>query len=134
MNRKRKILIAAVITGLCAVASWQYVLNVWMQIELSFANEQTEVFSEMSDKASESLRRDPPNVRAAVGFLEYTHSYYPSGTKQTHGSPLDRIVERSRSLAERRIIEMLRNATGKDVGMDPELWVREFGGPEMRNE
>ena len=131
MNRTRNILMAVVIAGLCAVASWQYVRNVWMQIELSFADEQTEIFSEMTDKASESLRQEPPDVRAAVGFLEYTHSYYPSGTKQKHGSALDRIVERSRSLAERRIIEMLRDATGKDVGADAEVWVREFGSQEM---
>jgi len=134
MNPKRTILIAVVIAGLCAVVSWQYVRNVWMQIEPSFADEQTEIFLEMTDKASESLRREPPDVRAAVDFLEYTHSYYPSGTKQTHGSTLDRIVERSRSLAERRIIEMLRDATGKDVGMDAEVWVREFGSQEMYDE
>ena len=127
MNRTRTIVIAAVITGLCAVASWQFVRHAWMQIQLTFADEQTEIFSEMTDKASESLKREPPDVRAAVGFLEYTVSYYPSGSKQTHGSTLDRIVERSRSLAERRIIEMLRDATGEDVGTDAEAWIRKFG-------
>ena len=126
MNRTRNILISVVIAGLCAVASWQYVRRVWMQIELSFADEQTEIFSDMTDQASESLRREPPDVRAAVEFLRYTHGYYPSGTKQTHGSTLDRIVERSRSLAERRIMELLRDATGEDVGADTEAWVRKF--------
>lgn len=127
MNRTRTIVIAAVIAGLCAVASWHFVRYAWLQIQLTFADEQTEIFSEMTDKASESLKREPPDISAAVGFLEYTVSYYPSGSKQTHGSTLDRIVERSRSLAERRMIEMLRDATGEDVGTDAEAWIRQFG-------
>jgi hypothetical protein len=126
MNRTRTVLIAVVIAVLCALAAWQFARNTWMAIRLSFADEQTEIFSEMTAKATESLNREPPDVKAAVGFLEYTHSYYPSGTKQTHGSTLDRIVERSRSLAESRVIEMLRDATGVDHGTDTEAWVREF--------
>lgn len=126
MNRARTALIAAVIAVLCAVSAWQFCRNTWMAIQQSFADEQTEIFSEMTGKATEALKRQPPDVNAAVGFLEYTHKYYPAGTKQTHGSPLDGIVERSRSVAESRIIEMLRDATGMNHGTDAEDWIREL--------
>ncbi|MEQ8849593.1 hypothetical protein [Botrimarina sp.] len=126
MNRIRTAFIAAVIAMLCAASAWQYGRNTWMTIQQSFADEQTEVFSEMTSKATEALKRQPPDVKAAVGFLEYTHGYYPTGTKQTHGSALDRIVERSRSNAESRIIEMLRDATGLDHGADADDWIREL--------
>ncbi len=53
-------------------------------------------------------------------------NYYPSGTKQASGSRLDRIVERSRSLAELRIIQMLKVATGTELGEDVDAWIREF--------
>jgi hypothetical protein len=126
MKRSSTIAVAAVIVVLCAVVAWQFVRGVWTSLQLSFADEQTEIFSEMVDKASEAIRREPPDVKAAVAFLDYTHSYYPSGTKQTSGSRLDRIVERSRSLAELRIVEMLRVATDADLGTDAESWIREF--------
>lgn len=130
MNRTRTVLIATVIAVLCAVSALQFVRNTWMSIQQSFANEQTEIFSEMADKATEALKRQPPDVEAAVGFLEYTRRYYPTGTKQTHGSTLDQIVERSRSLAETRIIEMLRDATGMDHGTDAEDWIHELRNHE----
>lgn len=127
MNRTLAIPIAAMIAVLCSVAAWQFARDTWTTIQISFADEQTEVFSEMIDKATEALKREPPDVKAAAGFLESIHGYYPSGTKQSRGSILDRIVERSRSLAESQIIEMLRDATGADLGTDAEAWVREFG-------
>lgn len=126
MNRKRTVLIAALIAVLCAVSALQFVRNTWMAIQQSFADEQTEIFFEMTTKATEALQRQPPDVKSAVGFLEYTHWYYPTGTKQTNGSPLDRIVERSRSFAESRIIEMLRDATGMDHGTGADDWIREL--------
>ena len=126
MNRTRTALIAAVIVVLCAASAWQFGRNTCMAIQQSFADEQTELFSEMTGKATEALKRQPPDVKAAVGFLEYARNYYPTGTKQTLGSPLDRIVERSRSVAESRIIEMLREATGMDHGTDADDWIREL--------
>jgi hypothetical protein len=44
-----------------------------------------------------------------VTYLEYTLSYYPSGTKQTKDSRLDQVVERARQCAEREIIAILRS-------------------------
>ena len=131
MNRSRTITVTAIVIVLFGVVSWQFVDGVWTSIQMSFADEQTEMFFEMVEKASEAIRREPPDVKAAVGFLEYAHNYYPSGTKQTAGSRLDRIVERSRSHAERQIIEMLRVVTDADLGTDVDVWIREFGNQEV---
>jgi len=103
-------------------------------IHSAFADEQTEVFADMAAKASASLHQSPPDLRAAIGCLQYTHNYYPSGTKQRPGSRLDRIVERSRLLAELRIIQMLRDATGKDFGDQADAWIREFSDAPRPNQ
>ena len=126
MNRTRTVAIAATIAVLGGLVAWQFAREAWESIQISVADEQTEIFFEMVSKATDALDRQPPDVKAAVGFLEYTHSYYPSGTKQTVGSTLDRIVERSRLLAETRIVDMLRDATGEDHGADAEDWIREL--------
>ncbi len=96
----------------------------WRSIHLSFANDQTQIFFEMTTEAERALSQEPPNVKSALGFLEYIVNYYPSGTKQTVGSTLDIIVERSRALAEARIIEKLRAKTGKNFGAGAEGWLR----------
>jgi len=127
MKYSRTITFTDVVVILCAVVAWQYVRWVRLSIEVSFANEQTEIFAQMADGASEAIQREPPDIRAAVEFLDYTHGYYPSGSKQTSGSQLDKIVERSPLLAELRIIEILRVATEADFGTDVDAWVREFG-------
>jgi hypothetical protein len=57
-----------------------------------------------------------------VSFLEYAPRYYPSGTKQTKGSRLDRLLERARQCAVREIIAILRSRTGEDFGDDPRRW------------
>ena len=126
--RRSTVILVALTLVLFAVVAWHFVSDGWSSIQLSFADEQTEVFADMAVEACNSLEQSPPDVRAAVGFLQYAHNYYPSGTKQTAGSRLDRIVERSRLLAELRIIAMLKGTTGKDFGTDAELWIRELSG------
>jgi hypothetical protein len=124
---RRTIALTVVIIVLLGVVIWQVVNSVRSSIHLSFAAEQTEIFEDMVTKASQSLSQTPANVEAAVSYLVYAHGYYPSGTKQTQGSRLDRIVERCRSVAETRIIKMMRDATGRDLGNNVEDWVAEFG-------
>ena len=58
-----------------------------------------------------------------VSYLEYALWYYPSGTKQTKSSRLDRVVERARRCAVREIIAILRSRTGRDFGDDPRRWI-----------
>ncbi len=85
-------------------------------VQIAFADEQTAIFDEMRRQTEESSAVD-------VGYLEYTLSYYPSGTKQTRGSSLDRVVERARQCAVREIIGILRSRTLKDFGDDPTRWI-----------
>ena len=124
---RNAIALSVVVVLLLAVIIWQAIGQAWSSLQLSFAAQQTEIFDDMVTKASQALGQTPPNVKAAVSYLVYTHRYYPSGTKQTRGSRLDGIVERCRSVAETRIIEMLRDATRKDLGNNMEDWVAEFG-------
>lgn len=58
----------------------------------------------------------------ASGTLYYVMHYYPSGTRQQSGSPLDKIVERERANAVRDIMAHLRATGGKDFGDDPKAW------------
>jgi hypothetical protein len=69
-------------------------------VQIAFADEQTAIFDQMTRQTEESPTVD-------LGYLEYTLSYYPSGTKQTKGSSLDRVVERARCCAVQEIIGIL---------------------------
>ena len=89
-------------------------------LQLAIVNDQSEIFAEMREKA---LRSDPAE---AAGYLEFVVSYYPSGTKLTHGSMADRIVERDRACAVSDIIAYLRAKTGLDLGADPGPWIKRF--------
>jgi hypothetical protein len=126
LNRSAVAFSAAIVV-LLAVILVQFLQYGSTTIRIAFAAEQTETFEQMVAKASTSLRQSPPDTRGAVGCLRYARWYYPSGTKQTEGSRLDQIVERCRGLAEARIIQMLREATGKDLGDDAEHWISMFG-------
>jgi hypothetical protein len=70
------------------------------------------------------------SAERAAECLEYVVNYYPSGSKQDSGSPLDEVVETSRRLAIENIITCLRLKSGKDFGDDPKVWLknREFFG------
>ncbi len=131
MTRSRAITVTVIGAAVIAVLAWQVVDGLSKSIQISIADEQTKIFSEMVEKASDAIRREPPDLKAAVGYLKYAHNYYPSGTKQTVGSHLDRIVERARSNAERQMMEMLRVVTGVDLGTDVDTWSREFGTEAM---
>ena len=88
-----------------------------LSIRLAFADDQTEIFEEMREKA---ISADPYD---AAQYLEYAVNYYPSRTKQDSGSRLDPMVERARRSAIREIIAHLRTTTGKDLGDDPQVWI-----------
>ncbi len=121
-----RVIIATYMVVITVAFVWTKAASVWTSIRISFANEQTMIFAQMVDQASEASQRMPPDVPAIISCLDYTHSYYPPGTKQTVGSPLSQVVERTRSMAERQMIGMLRQATNKDFGDDAENWIIEF--------
>jgi hypothetical protein len=85
-------------------------------VQIAFADEQTAIFEQMREETAGSAGVD-------VDYLEYTLSYYPSGSKQIRGSRLDRVVERAREGAVREMIGILRARTGKEYGDDPRRWI-----------
>jgi hypothetical protein len=58
-----------------------------------------------------------------IHALETVLNLYPSGTLQTTGSQLDRMVERSRKWAASDIILQLRQKAPEDLGDDPQKWI-----------
>lgn len=119
LHRKAsKVVFAGIVIALIALLGavyWQYSL---LKLHVAFANGQTQIFSDMLNKALQS------DVSGAAGCLRYVVSYYPSGTKQEHGSQLDNIVERDRADAIRDIIAFLRSKTHEDLGTNAEPWIR----------
>lgn len=93
----------------------------WRGIAIGFACEQTQIFADMRLQALEST------PSRAADCLSYVVSYYPSGTKQETGSPLDEIVERARQEAVASIIAHLRHTTGDDRGTTAEPWITKYG-------
>ncbi len=108
-----------------ATASLAYMAfhSLVLSVQTSFANEQTEIYYEMLENSRDA---EPEDI---VGYLDYTVGYYPSGTKQTAGSALDRTVERVRADVVARIIAILRERTGEDLGDDPKDWIEAWKEP-----
>jgi hypothetical protein len=97
----------------------------WLKIRVGYALGQVTIFQEM--RVSAERASDPNQI---AGFLEYVVDYYPSGSKQNRGSCLDVIVENARSNASAAIVARLRIVTGKDLGADPDAWLRVYGKNE----
>ncbi|MBX7103794.1 MAG: hypothetical protein K1X57_06920 [Gemmataceae bacterium] len=93
----------------------------FMKLHVAYAGDQVEEFEELrfrSEKATE-----PTTIADCLG---YAVSYYPSGTKQTTGSTLDRVVEGYRATVTREMIKRLRVITGNDFGNDPQVWIDKY--------
>jgi hypothetical protein len=110
-----------VIVVLFLLASWFFFAYAIQSIHIGMAKDQSAIFEAMRQKALETH-----SVKEAIGYLECTIHYYPSGTKQETGSPLDDIVESSRRSAVRDILSRLRNLTNRDLGDDPESWIATY--------
>ena len=125
MRRSTPLLLGIVLV-FGGVIAWGVNAHFASSLHLAFADEQTEIFQQMVARTSSALAESPPNLGVAIGCLQYTEQYYPSGTKQSSGSALDNIVERTRSLAVRQIVDMLRRATGEDLGAEPGPWIERY--------
>jgi hypothetical protein len=90
------------------------------RMRVRFADDQTRIFAEVRSKALTS------DHAGAVECLKYVVNYYPKGTKQIPGSPLDQTVERARVRAIEEIIAHLRTSTGSDLGSTPEPWIQKY--------
>jgi hypothetical protein len=95
-------------------------------VRIRFADDQTAIFEQMRSMVEGS------DAAKAADYLSYTLDYYPSGTKQAAGSPLDRVVERARRSALREMIALLRTKTGQDFGDEPRRWIEELRRPKAR--
>ncbi|MEX0642490.1 MAG: hypothetical protein WD468_07305 [Pirellulales bacterium] len=124
--RRTTIALTAFVLILIFLTAWAEFRYVMLAVRTAFAEEQTEIFDEMVAKTSVSLDKSPPEVAGAIRFLQYARDYYPSGTKQVSGSHLDLIVERARETAFKQIIQMLRDASGKDCGESPDAWIEAY--------
>lgn len=91
-----------------------------LEMRLMMAHSQVQLFDEMRVQA---LQAGPGR---ATDLLEYVTVYYPSGSKQTAGSKLDRIVELARASTIREIISHLRRTTGEDLGNAAQPWIQKF--------
>jgi len=114
------VVLATIGSGYCFVR-WGY-----LRVQVALGEEQTQMFEECRTRALEHSR--PEKI---AGLIHAAIIYYPSGTKQTPGSHLDRMVERSRQIAIREMIAHLRATTGADLGSDPQAWINRFGEKEL---
>jgi hypothetical protein len=113
-------LVWLVLAGYC-FARWGL-----LHVQVALGEEQTQMFEQCRAQALQSS--DPTRI---TGLIQAARIYYPSGTKQAVGSHVDRMVERSRSLAIDDMIARLRNVTGLDLGKDPQRWIDKYGEREM---
>lgn len=122
MSRRSTWILAALLVLAFALAGYWFVRHGWLRVQAALAEEQTLYLEEARDNALQSNR--PEYI---VGCIEGTLNYYPSGSKQTTGSHLDRMVERARRLAVDDMIRQLKSKTGLDLGNSPEKWIERFG-------
>jgi hypothetical protein len=126
-SRRNKLILAWLgIISLASFAAYREVESAVARLRIAFAEDQTYIFEEIRTKAAQA------NPAEAANCLGYVLNYYPSGTKQASGSPLDRIVERARRSAVREIIAILRAKTRRDFGDDPQRWVEGLRALEPR--
>jgi len=107
-----------VVVLLCCFFAAKYAI---LKLRVSFAEGQISIFEAM--KSSLDNITNPQKLSAE---LEYVVNYYPSGSKQVRGSQLDRIVEIARANATSEIINRLHAVTAKDLGNDPQRWIKEY--------
>ena len=119
-SRRLTLLLTALCIGLLlfsAYMGWHIFVRT---IRMSFAEDQMQVFEIARRKALASDAAD-----AALSLRSVT-GYYPSGTKQTTGTSMDRVVEQFRARAVEDIIAHLRAQTGEDLGSEPGPWIQRF--------
>jgi hypothetical protein len=115
-------LLALFLVSSVVASIWLFIAYAIQSIRVSMAHDQITIVEEMRQRASETHSESE-----AAGYLQYAIHYYPSGTKQIRGSQLDEMVEISRRGAIRDMIARLRLLTGRDLGEDPEAWIKAYG-------
>ena len=121
MRRRSVWVLAASLVLAFALAGYWFVRHGWLHVQGALAEEQTLYFEEARDKALQSTR--PEEIAQCI---KGTLTYYPSGSKQTCGSHLDRMVERARRLTVDDMMRHLRHMSGQDLGNEPQKWLERF--------
>jgi hypothetical protein len=121
--RSRSFIFAVLAATATLAVIWIGIAHFLLSLSIAFAEEQVSIF----DGCLETALKSEPSK--AVAQLHYVRDYYTSGSKQTAGSPLDRVVESHRAGVMREIIAHLRLKTGVDLGNDPQAWIDRFGKP-----
>lgn len=87
-------------------------------LQAKFAQDQIKTFYLIRESALGSTAEE------SAKSLTYIKNHYPSGTKQSTGSPLGAAVELVRSEVMRDVITHLQTTSGQTLGDDPEVWIR----------
>lgn len=120
ITRREKILITS-----CVLLALLSIILLWCHLSLrnriEAANDQIAYFSETSNRSLAG------NATQAAECLRSIVTHFPSGTKQTHGSSLDDLVEKQRERAQLEVIAILRVRTRDDLGQKPEPWIKKYG-------
>jgi hypothetical protein len=122
MRHRSTWILAVSLVFAIGLAGYWFVRHGWLGVQSALAEEQTLYFEQAREQGLDSSR--PEDI---VRSIEGTLNYYPSGSKQTTGSHLDRMVERARHLAVDDLIRHLRDTTRLDLGNDPQKWIERFG-------
>jgi len=92
-----------------------------LKLRVAFADGQVAIF-----RATKVAAATTTDINVLKDQLNYVVNYYPSGSRQVRGTQLDRVVESARSNTIETIIDRLRTTTGRDLGKDPQQWLREY--------
>ncbi len=111
---------------LAATSAVMLVLFLYTQLELSNTRHNVQwahdvVWTFQSDRDL-ALKAE---VSEAVDYLDKLH--FPEGKPSPFSGSLSNYVEEQRRRAVRDIVVYLRAKTGKDLGMKPEAWIKEYG-------
>jgi hypothetical protein len=120
-DRRGKIVMWTLVVVVCCCCAFLGVEYLLLKLDVAFARGQVATFEAMKLSAEATT-----DARKMAEILEYVVNYYPSGTKQRKGSALDSVVEMARSNTTTFIIVRLRATTAKDLGGDPNAWLKEY--------
>ena len=115
------IVLSIVCVALLALSAALIIHFLPLEMRVVIARSQVQLFDEMRERSLQT------NTSGSADTMSYIVGYYPSGTKQIAGSPLDQIVEQARAAAIRECIDHLRKTTGEDLGDAAEPWIKKYG-------
>ena len=118
---KKKLLYWLPFGVLSALLLFTFVKFGMHMIHVELGKGQVEMFYRMK---ADALQSD--SVERMIFCLDFIHTCYPSGTKQTKGTRMDSIVENVRTEVMGDIVSALRMKTGEDYGDDPVKWIKVY--------